>query len=243
MATDASEENSHPAQQDRSSASASDAGARLGAPSVAIDRGFRILADHQRALLAVLRERDPAPASRYLGALQVLDDSTNPDRLALAAHGIRELMQELPRYFNLPIPIRDRMGDKVRDLRQAWAAAQDNVSATAPLPGTVWKKLESLMAWLDVERPTWKQKTARMLRELDPAGRRLPPPVEKLRVEEWLECHKFFVEAAHHRGCTSDDLENRLDRVERFMLDLIRPRTFENADAIDALIQEGEGNA
>ncbi len=64
----------------------------------------------QRFLYEALSERDTQLANEqgkkladmYLGALRVLADEHNPDRLPLAAHGIRELLEKLPRYLKVP---------------------------------------------------------------------------------------------------------------------------------------------
>jgi hypothetical protein len=201
-----------------------------------------VLDHHQRFLRDVLQQRAATAAAMYVGALQVLADDGNPDRLALAAHGIRELIKELPAYFNLPVPIRGAMGNRVTALHQAWKKARPNMHPEKPLPGALWAKLEGFFGWFEAELPTWKQRTTELLRGLDPAGRPLPAPIEKLRVEEWLLCNEFFVTSAHHASCSEEDFAKWLSFFEHFLLDLVRPRTFDNADKIDALIKEAEAD-
>ena len=61
-----------------------------------------ILAGQQQALLTALIEKDPHLGVMYLGGLHVLRQEGNPDREALAAHAIRELMEKLPQFVDVP---------------------------------------------------------------------------------------------------------------------------------------------
>ena len=60
------------------------------------------LSAQQRALYEALAEQDKRLAGIYLGSLLVLSQLENPDSLALAAHSLRELMEKLPKYRDLP---------------------------------------------------------------------------------------------------------------------------------------------
>lgn len=190
--------------------------------------------EQQELLRRVLAERDVQAETIYVGALMVLNDGTNPDRLAMAAHGIRELIEKLPKYFNLPMAERERMGDKIAPVRAAWSEVRPQLDKEKPLPSALWDKLEAFFAWCETELSTFRQKTTEMLRRLDPAGGVLPQPIEDEQVRQWVHCKNFFVEAAHHHGCTEDDLRTWLDTFERAVLDRVRPRTFERADELDA---------
>ena len=199
--------------------------------------------EQQELLRRVLAERDIQAETIYVGALMVLSDDTNPDRLAMAAHGIRELIEKLPKYFNLPMAEREKMGDKLAPVRAAWSKALPELDKEKPLPGALWDKLEAFFAWCETELSTFRQKTTEMLRRLDPAGGALPQPIEDEQVRQWVQCKNFFVESAHHHGCTVEDFLRWLDTFERAVLDRVRPRTFERADELDALIAEVEGHA
>ena len=75
------------------------------------------LLPHQRALLKALETKDKALGSMYYGALKVMNDNGNPDRFALAAHSIRELMEKLPYYLELRLKAtKETLKEKVRQL-------------------------------------------------------------------------------------------------------------------------------
>jgi hypothetical protein len=56
-------------------------------------------------ILAALTEKHERLRVMYLGALYVLR-SDNPDRFALGAHSIRELIEKLPDHVDLPAAAR-----------------------------------------------------------------------------------------------------------------------------------------
>lgn len=78
----------------------------------------------QQSLYEALIAKSSELGSIYIGALMTLERRDNPDRLAQAAHGLRELMEKLPKYLDLPIQNRSpSLKEKVRDLSQR----RDNV--------------------------------------------------------------------------------------------------------------------
>ncbi len=90
-----------------------------------------ILSGQQKVLYEVIAIRSVALAQIYLGVIQVAQDENNPDRVALAAHGVREMMDHLPQYFNLAAKFSDeRLGNKVNDLLAVW----NNAVAKSSLP-------------------------------------------------------------------------------------------------------------
>lgn len=206
------------------------------------DRGALVLDRQQQTLVEVLTARNPEATTIYLGALRVLADRSNPDRLALGAHGIRELINLIPAFFELPIEQKDdSLGNKVQVLHDAWRREQKKPRQ----PGEAFsskfvQKLEDFFAWHTKHTPKQKERAAAMLTHLDPAKRPLPAPIQELRVEQWRNTLDFFNRAAHHGGCKEDELGSWLDSLEAFLLDLVKPRFFDNADTIDALIAEVE---
>ena len=212
------------------------------------------LSGRRWALYEALAARDLKLADMYFGAFSVLNQEGNPDRLALTSHGVRELMEKMPRYLDLPVPPEGpRLGDKVRSLVPVWekVLSRSNWSGNDGWVGTIdevlrefLRKARELFAWFNVERPMRRERMTRVIRGLDPSGRSLPPPIEKLHVDEWVEYHDYFNDVAHHRITpTSEDFELWLGALESFLLDRLRPRTFEDLEIIDLIIKEGEGNA
>jgi hypothetical protein len=163
-------------------------------------------------------------------------------------------MEKLPRYLDLPVATKPpSLKEKVIHLGQSWSNFTKN-SKCCGNPGwsgtidrplqNFLKKARDFFAWFEAERPTRKQQTAKILRRLDPLDLPLPKPIEYLRVEEWDKCHDYFESVSHHNTVpTPEDFALWLIAVERFLLERLHPRTFDDHAKLDQIIREGEVNA
>ena len=143
--------------------------------------------------------------------------------------------------------------EKVRELQQAWSILRNDpdYQRDPPLDGRsgdcvrrFLRRVEAFIQWVENYRPTLPQQVARVLRRLDPLGMRLPPAIEAMRIGEWRRCRAYFEGVAHHRHQADQaDFESWLGVFERFLLDRLRPRTFENHAEIDRIVAEGEADA
>jgi hypothetical protein len=211
-----------------------------------------MLSGQQEALYAALSEKERRLASMYYGALAVFGQRDNPDRLALAAHGLRELMEKLPRYLNVPAQTQPGMQERLRSLNRRWIATvrKSKCHENGKWNGEIDQILQDVLieigaffGWINEHIPTRKEATARVLRTLDVLGRALPPPIEALHIEKWDLIHGFFLGVGHHQRPASDEeFKNWLSALESFLLDQLLPRTFDDHAKIDAIIKEGEGN-
>ena len=66
------------------------------------------LSGSQRALQNALARRSAVLETMYIGGLTVLRDEANPDRFALCAHSLRELIEKLPEHFSVPQEMSDK---------------------------------------------------------------------------------------------------------------------------------------
>ncbi len=55
----------------------------------------------QHAMITVLLDKDEALAKMYHGAIKARSFVDNPEYLAQASHSIRELIDNLPKYFDV----------------------------------------------------------------------------------------------------------------------------------------------
>src|SRR5687767_1458877 len=91
----------------------------------------------QKALFEALRDLDPRLAEMYEGALRVLDDHENPSRLPFCAHGLREIVDKLPKYLDLPVPAKQAsLGAKVNEIHDEWKQAVQKSGCTSD--GAKW---------------------------------------------------------------------------------------------------------
>jgi len=197
----------------------------------------------QLTLLGVLNDKSEEVAAMYVGALMARATVDNPEYLSQACHSLRELIDNLPKYFDVPVEPSGRLGDQTNALHEHWKRERRAKNGgLEPLSEKFIQKLSEFFQWIEENRPKRREVARRTIRELDASGRSLPRPIEDLRAQEWLAIRDFFVSSTHHGTCSPDDFDAWLEALESFVLGLTKPRTFDNADAIDELIREGESS-
>ena len=210
-----------------------------------------ILSARQKALFVALEKKHADLAKFYLGALITFNQDTNPDHLAQAAHSLRELMEKIPKY--LEVPKKDiSLKEKARQLETSWTdcAAKSNCFNEGKWSGDVDGHLARFLCvlqeffdwFIDVE-PTIKKRVGKTLRVLDPSVGFLPSKIETLRINEWNECNYYFQGISHHTKSTEKtEFISWLSVLEKFLLDRLEPETFKDFDLMDSIIREGESN-
>jgi len=182
----------------------------------------------------------------YLGALAALAEPRNPDRLAQAAHSIREMMDMLPEAVDVRTEaLREKLGNEAAKLEKAWKGAQTSVC----LQGGRWEgeidrplkkfllQAVAFYMWKEEHQPRRRAEFGLVLVELDVSGKPPPKVLQELNVKAWIEMHDYFVTVAHH-GDNIDlgEFDGWVDSLERTILNLLSPRTFADFDAIDAIL-------
>jgi hypothetical protein len=162
-------------------------------------------------------------------------------------------MEKLPEYLSVSVKAhRENLKDKVQGLADAWSAIPMDPASPGPTVCDVkidrcltifLGKAADFFKWFSEHHPRRRKEVHGVLERLDGSGRSLPAPLAELNVDAWEETKKFFIAVLHHRKVpTEDEFSRWLDALERFLLDRLLPRTFEDFAEIDALLQE-DGNA
>jgi len=219
------------------------------APSRAAHPALRSVAS--QTLIVVLEDKDGQQpdsiyklAPLYLGAKMTLRQTDNPDYLAQAAHSIRELIDALPKRFDVPTFEYQDLRSRSRILVDAWKKVDHSNRASSPKARAKFEKEMARFATeLDAVTVTRRAEAGMLISSMDVSGRRMPTVIEDLRVSEWGAYRVFFGGAFHHGGITSDDLEQMLEQFEIFLLDRLRPRAVADQSALKAIVQEGEARA
>lgn len=218
------------------------------------------LSGRQLALYKALSECDASLGGMYLGALMVLGQEGNPDCLALAAHGFRELIEKFPRYLDVAMSTEatsettaPNLADQTRSLQQVWqndalrsCCASDETwrgEIDAPLR-TFLDKARDFFFSFAASHPSKREQIAKIVVAFDPTGRPLPAQLLKLHVARLFKYQKHLESLVHHgsQSSTPDQFRRWLESLEQFLLDRLRPRTFDDHDMIDRLIREGEAD-
>lgn len=202
-----------------------------------------VLSPAQLELLAVLRERDPRLANLYLGSLAALGDSSNPVRHAQSAHTLREILDAVLEAVGGQGP---RMSDKLQRPESEWGrccSGRESVDIRQwELDSRVrrfLKAIQEFFVWKTADRSTRREAMRRAIRSLDASGRPLPAPVEEVAVEAGLAIRNYFVRLCHFEiELDEGEFDDSLAAFETFLLDRLRPATFEDQRAIDEILGE-----
>ena len=179
------------------------------------------------------------------------DQVNNPDRLAQAAHGLRELMEKLAKYVDVPVVNKPpSLKERVRVLAERRDVAIRNSSNRdgSKWCGEIDRHLQKFLSESDeffdqfgTDYVTRRVQAAEILRGLDPAAVALPEQLEELNIANWHQCNGYFQGVSHHtRAAAADEFGRHLSELETLLLDRLAPQTSEDFAIIDDLIREGE---
>jgi hypothetical protein len=209
-----------------------------------------MLTPRQERLERELRTRSPRLADMYASALRVLSDEDNVDRLALAGHGIREVIEKLPAYLDVPTPVRrPSLMPRVRELHDQWTVM---VRKTTSVVGTAWngavdahlqgflERVRAFFEGLSQDFPYRKQAVRSLLKGLKIGSLEVSEPLEDLNIKVWMELNDYFVSVSHHHESDVDTFNINVARFERLLLDRLSPQTFDDFAAIDDILAEDD---
>jgi len=187
-------------------------------------------------------------ADLYESAFRVYRDDGNPDRLALAAHSIREMIGSLPKLLDLPVLAEQgRLGDQVNALEPLWhGAVKSGCHQQGEWVGEIdgplrrlLQKMHEFFQWWRESHPKRRILAAKMFRETDPSGLQIPETLAQKRVKRWLDLHDYFVGVAHRRSTTVDEFAANVEALEQILLDSLYRQPSEDLSAIDRILEEG----
>jgi hypothetical protein len=214
----------------------------------AVSAGLR---GRERELHKALDAQSRDLANLYFGACLVRQQEGNPVRLVLAGHALRELMDKMTTVLSVPAMAEAKpppLTAEVKNLHGEWEKVKRNSSAAKRCwEGAIdeqlakfLKKSDEFFARFSRDHPARSQIVAGLLRRLDPSGRPLPTPIERIRVGQWAACFDYFNAVTHM--ASTEDFENWSRFLELFLIDALLPRTFEDHAEIDAIIEGAKGD-
>lgn len=205
----------------------------------------------QRALFKALHAKSEDIAQMYLGALYALDQHSNPDRLALAAHDIREMLEKLPAAVGI-VPQKPDTVAQCQKFEAKWRrhALKSNTHDNGNFAGEIDEQLlrflieaKSFFDWFS-SRPNRRDERAEMIRALDAMQVAMPSVIEKIRTDELAHYVYYFTGVSHHNGPTAEkEFLANLTQLEGFLLNYFYPRTFDEFEELDTLIKAGSEDA
>lgn len=209
--------------------------------------------DTHSSVIAAIERYDIEVATWYRGAILVAGNSGHPDRLALAGHGLREVMNSVSRLAGLPQAEQGqgRLRDRFDPAAKRWRRAQEESDC---FDGTGWsgvidgpvaramRALDELVTWDAEHRPARRETFLDATRELDGSGRRLPRTEENRLWKQWEGVRNYFIGVAHHSKATSEaEFFAHVAELDALLLRLVAGDVYQERKQLLDLIQEVEG--
>jgi hypothetical protein len=153
-------------------------------------------------------------------------------------------MEKLPRHLNVPLLHTSGVTGKLVDLSKKWEAYQNAPQKDqGRLRERFYSAAEALATWLPGRHTPRKKWGSEVIDRLDPRHAKLPGPAKQLHLQLWDGCHKCFEDAAHHKPVLPETFALKVQHLEDFLLDRLRPRTVEDQRVIQDIVREGEADA
>lgn len=203
------------------------------------------LKDHQirliRYLTAAFQDRKPF-ADYYHGALKVLADENNPDRIAQSAHSLRELLEKAPIALcdeepkgNKP-DLRALRSKIERQFERAFDGSPGDLVGK-PVTGELAAAIATTLEYVEGnKRPTRRERFEMAFTRLDPFSH-LVPTGHSHRAKSLKDLWDEIQKIAHHGKSTLDrEFADLLREVEEHLLEVFAPSTSENLKEIQRLM-------
>ena len=205
----------------------------------------------QDQVFGFLAGKDPRVADWYDSAVFQLATGTSAARLCSGANFIRLVLNELPRFFQLPQLISlPSLTARLAKLEQPWRAACGSSCRTPdgwrgeidPPVGNFLSEYETFSNQNGRQRS--KQHIAGdALRRADPAQIAIPVNLIDEMAERWIKLHQYFSALAHGSSGGTDKFADNLEEVERMIVIILGPRPSESLANIDAILAEENSGA
>ncbi len=215
------------------------------------DTPSQVLSDQQQLLYGELQKRDRPLAQMYFGAIWVLSDTENPEKVPQSAYSMREMMNKLP-YFEVEKDSTPDLFARVNEIQELWDTAieESHCFHDSAWEGEIDESLSSFLRgmikfsnWYK-SRPTATRVASQFIRKQQHSAYYYPESLHRERLDSWMKAYGFFNGVLHYdREVLHEEFEEVLQDTERFLLNLFLPKPTEDFDLLDALIREGESDA
>ncbi len=205
-----------------------------------------VLTDQQRDVLEALQNKqtDKYPLSDwYLGALCALDNHYNPDRIAQAAHSLRELLEKLPRVVqesDVQMSMTDFKGmrrsinDRILKDKERYLEGWKNKKIDTQLDKTL-RKIENYFE--RNQQPTRDEQMQQAVATIDPMVTSLDSGVRERKRNQLYRLWKKLEGFTHHKSNTDVvEFSNCLKELEHTIFDLLAPITAQDQQEIQTIL-------
>ena len=143
-------------------------------------------------------------------------------------------------------PPRRGAEDRFRDEKPRTRCYSDSAGWAGPIDPPLRKilqKLEDFLDWFAAFYPRKKQRFRQALSRMEGTDLVVPEASFGKQWKTWRELEEYFIGVSHHGKPTStEELRKQIAGLGDFLASRLLPTTFDELDAIDALLKES-GNA
>ena len=205
-----------------------------------------ILTSKQRDVLEVLKSKQTEEyrlSDWYTGALYAVDNHYNPDRVAQAAHSLRELLEKLPRvvhrsetpgsghdFAGMRRSIHKRILKDIERYSEGWKDEQINAHLD--------KTLRKVMDYFERnQHPTRREQIQQAVATIDPMVNSLDTEIQEAKRNQYYHLWDQLEGFAHHKSDPDIAEFNKcLEELENIVYDLFAPVTEQDQKEILAIL-------
>ena len=206
-----------------------------------------VLTDQQRNVLEALQSKqtDKYPLSDwYLGALYAVNNHYNPDRIAQAAHSLRELLEKLlrvipgsdnpantPPFYNMRNNISDLISRSKKRCPEGWKGEK--------IDKNLAKALIEIEKYLELNKqPNRGEQIQQAIATIDPMVNQLDSEIQEAKRKQLLNLWKRLQNFTHHNS-NRDIVEfsTCLKELENTIFDLLAARTAQDQEEIQTILR------
>ena len=205
-----------------------------------------VLSAPQREVLDALRRRETNEyrlSEWYLGALYVLANPHNPDRLSQAAQSLRELVEKLPRVIldSDPQIIKPNFPEERRQIHSGFTRDRERYPdgwRGQQIDSRLARTLNRAIRYFEAnQQPTRKEQIQSAVSNIDPLIGLMDSEIRQRKLKAIYELWKRLEDFAHHRATSmEDDFQDCLTTLERIVLDLLAPITAQDQREIQSIL-------
>ncbi len=206
----------------------------------------------QQEVLNALRDKETEeyPLSKwYHGALYALENHHNPDRVAQAAHSLRELLQKLPevvpessvrvvgsgdskksKFINMRNKIDNLLSKSKERYPEGWKGNK--------IDKHLAKALTEIEEYLELnQQPNRGERVQQAIASIDPMYKQLHSGIQEVKREKLLKLWKRLENFTHHNiNLEVTEFKACLDELEIIVFDLLAPITAQDQQEIQTIL-------
>ncbi len=205
-----------------------------------------ILTTKQQDVLEALqsKETEKYPLSQwYLGALHALGNHYNPDRIAQAAHSLRELIEKLPsvihgtgvqlntsRFHNMRNNINDLISRSKKRCPEDWKGGQ--------IDKNLAKALIEVEKYIELNKqPNRRERIQQGIATFDPMVDRLDSKIQEAKRSQLFNLWERLEGFAHHKiNPNAVEFNECVEELEHIVFDLLAPITAQDQREIQTIL-------